>query len=237
MNISILYEDSDVIAINKPSGLLVHSDGRGNEETVIDWILEKYPEVEEVGETQIMSDGSIIVRPGIVHRLDAETSGVLLIAKTEDGFADLKAQFQTRSIKKEYRAFVYGVMKKDHEIINRPIGRSKSDIRLYSAQRGARGTLREAITEYTVLKRGKEYTYLSLSPHTGRTHQLRVHMKAVNYPIVCDRLYAAKYPRALGFERLALHALSITFQTLHGEQMTIEAPFPDDFRKAITSFK
>lgn len=234
MHIPILYEDKDIVAINKPSGLIVHSDGRADEMTLVDWVIDNYPEAIDVGEPTILSDGTVVPRPGIVHRLDAETSGVLLIARSQDAFVDLKAQFQTRTITKEYRAFVYGVLKKPHDIINRRIGRSKTDIRRYSAQRGARGVLREAITEYRVLQANSECSYLALFPKTGRTHQLRVHMKAINHPIVCDRLYAPNNPTALGFERLALHAHKIEFVAAGGVHTYIEAPLPEDFKKALT---
>lgn len=237
MKIDILYEDDDIAAVDKPSGLMVHADGRREEMTVADWVLERYPQARDVGEPQRLSDGSTVARPGIVHRLDAETSGVLLIAKTQEGFAHLKEQFQNRTIGKEYRAFAWGVMKGDRGIIDRPIGKSRSDFRLYSAQRFARGQMRDAVTEYRVLQRGAEHTYLSLAPKTGRTHQLRVHLKAINHPIVCDALYAPKRPCALGFSRLALHAHTISFTTPSGKKISVESPLPEDFQRALTLMK
>jgi 23S rRNA pseudouridine1911/1915/1917 synthase len=139
MDIEILYEDQDVIAINKPSGLVVHSDGRTKEKTVVDWFVYKYPESKGVGEHFVDKDGKEVDRSGIVHRLDRETSGVLLLAKTQKGFENLKSQFQTRDIEKEYHAFVYGKVKLDSGTIDRPIGRSGKDFRKKTAQRGSRG--------------------------------------------------------------------------------------------------
>lgn len=232
MKIPILYEDDDVVFIDKPSGVLVHDDGKNNEPTVVDWVVAHYPEASGVGEPQMLSNGMMVERPGIVHRLDADTSGVLVIAKNEDAFVHLKSVFQEREATKIYRAFVYGVVKKDHDVINRPIGKSRTDPRLWSAQRGARGVMRDAVTEYTVLSRGAEHSYLELHPKTGRTHQIRVHLKAVNHPVVCDGLYAPKQRPALGFSRLALHAYRLTLILPSGGEKTVEAPLPEDFLDA-----
>ena len=229
----IIFENKDLVIINKPSGLVVHSDGKTEEPSVADWLLEKYPEIKEVGEPWETPAGKIIYRPGIVHRLDRETSGVLVVAKTQASFLYLKDLFQARAIKKIYHAFVYDEVKQDEGVIDRPIARSKKDFRLWSAQRGARGAAREALTRFAVLKRNGEASYLEIRPETGRTHQIRVHFKAINHPIVCDRLYAPKRSPILGFERLALHAKSIEFKGLDGKEIKVEAPLPSDFQKAL----
>ena len=227
MEIEILYEDKDYLIIDKPSGLMVHSDGRSNEQTLVDWVLENYPEMESVGEK---------FRGGLVHRLDRETSGVLALAKNQKAFEHLKNQFQERKIQKVYKAFVYGIVKEDREVIDRPIGRSQK-FGLWSAQRGTRGKEREAITEYKVLRRGGGYSFLELQPKTGRTHQIRVHLKAINYPVVCDKLYASKSECALGFERLALHAESLEFEGLNGNKIKVISPLPGDFIEAQEQLK
>ena len=224
-DIKIIFENDEVIAVDKPAGLVAHSDGKTNEPTLSDWVLEKYPEIKDVGEPAIY-DGKEIARPGIVHRLDRETSGVIVIAKTQQSFLNLKKQFQEREIKKTYNAFIYGALKEEKGTINRPIGKSKSDFRRWSAQRGARGELREAVTNYKVLKKNKDFTYIEISPKTGRTHQIRVHFKAINYPIVCDKLYAPKHARALSFERLALHSRSLTFTLLNDEKSRLRQIYP-----------
>jgi len=231
--ITILYEDKDMVVINKPAGLIVHPDGKRKEESVTDWMHSHYPESENVGEPIILSSGEKILRPGIVHRIDRETSGALILAKTQEAFLSLKQQFQDRDIAKEYHSFVYGAMPKKEDVINRPIGRSRNDFRQWSAQRGARGTLRDAVTGYTVLKAGKEASFVKVEPKTGRTHQIRVHFKAINHPVVCDSLYAPKQKPVLGFSRLALHARSIEFTNLLGKSQQITAPYPEDFQKAI----
>ncbi|MFZ2038952.1 MAG: RluA family pseudouridine synthase [Minisyncoccia bacterium] len=244
MKIPILYEDKDIAIINKPAGLMVHPDGKskparpndsghsGGEKTLVDWVLQKFPATKKVGEPITLTDGTVIIRPGIVHRLDKETSGVMIVAKTKAGFEFYKDKFQNREMKKVYHAFVWGEVKEDDGKINRPIGRSSTDFRLYSAQRGARGEIREALTEYNVLFRGKGYSFVSAMPRTGRTHQIRVHFKAVNHPIIGDALYAPKYRKALGFKRVALHSYAINFIDRQGKEITVKAPDPEDFKIA-----
>lgn len=231
-DIKIIFENDEVLAVDKPAGLVVHSDGKTDEPTLTDWVLEKYPEMENVGEPAMYNDKEI-ARPGVVHRLDRETSGVMVLAKTQESFLNLKEQFQERKTKKIYNAFVYGALKEEKGTIDRPIGKSKSDFRRWSAQRGARGVMREAVTDYKILQKNKDFTYVEVSPKTGRTHQIRVHFKAISYPVVCDKLYAPKHACGLGFDRLALHARSLSLSLISGENVTIEADLPEDFQKAV----
>ncbi len=237
MNIPVLYEDADTLAVNKPSGLVVHRDGRTNELTLADWISETHPGIVGVGEPLILSDGTRIDRPGIVHRLDRETSGVLIIAKNQESFLRLKEQFQTRRVAKTYHAFVHGELRSASGVVERPIGRSASDFRKWSAQRGARGELREATTEYTVLARGKGFSFVEVRPKTGRTHQIRVHFKAVNHPVVCDPLYGGKLGCGLGLTRLALHASRIEWGSASGERIVVDSPLPEDFVRARSALE
>ena len=240
MKIKVLYEDSGILAIDKPSGILVHPDQRSKDKTIQDLFLKKYPKLE------------------IVHRLDRETSGVMLLAKNKKAHEFLKKQFMGREVKKVYNAIVSGSVKNDHGIINKPIGRSPSDFRRHLAGRGARGTLREAITEYKVLKRFKTscvqnfsrftlkgsdtaknfkhtapFTYLEVKPKTGRTHQIRAHMKFLNHPVACDTLYNPKGACPKGFSRLALHAKSIEFKNLKNKTIKIESPLPAEFKRMV----
>ncbi|MBP9715136.1 MAG: RluA family pseudouridine synthase [Candidatus Pacebacteria bacterium] len=238
MKIKILYEDSNILVIDKPSGIVVHPDGRTKERTISDWVIENYPKLKGVGEP-ITFDGQELDRPGIVHRLDRETSGVLVIVKNAKAFAHFKKQFMDRQVKKVYHAIVSGFLKNDHGVINKPIGRSPSDFRRRLAGRGARGELREAITEYKVLKRfidknGEKFSYIEVMPKTGRTHQIRVHMKFLSHPIVCDKLYAPKNPCPKGLSRMALHASSILFKDLKNKIIKIESPLPLEFKKILS---
>tara|TARA_B100000745_G_scaffold110507_1_gene70937 strand:+ start:2944 stop:3690 length:747 start_codon:yes stop_codon:yes gene_type:complete len=234
---TIIFEDDDILIIDKPAGLVVHGDGRTEEPSVADWVLENYPELKEVGEPWMNQEGQMIPRPGIVHRLDRNTSGVMVLAKTQEVFEFLKEQFQERNVKKTYRAWVYGAMKEDEGEIDRPIGKSKKDFRKWSAQPGSRGEQREAHTAWRLLETreegGEKYSLLELRPTTGRTHQLRVHLKAIHHPIVCDKLYAPRRKCTFGFGRLALHAHTITLLAKGNKEQKFEAPLPADF-KAIS---
>lgn len=261
MKIDILYEDKDLMVLDKPAGIAVHGDGKNKKEkTLADWILENYPKLEKIGEpmeVEYKGEKIKISRPGIVHRLDKETTGALLVAKNPKTFLSLKEQFQKHKVKKSYRAFVYGFVTDPKAslatgkkgIINAPIGRSPNDIRAYTAGRGAKDPVREAITEYIILKKFSDtkdeedrkkqehqFTYIEAYPKTGRTHQIRVHMRYINHPVVSDPIYKGSKEKALGMNRLALHAHSITFTLQNGEQKTVESPLPVDFKKVIKSY-
>jgi len=232
MKIKVLYEDANILAIDKPSGISVHPDGRTKEKTITDWVLKNYPKMKNVGEP--LGD---ILRPGVVHRLDRDTSGVLILAKNQKTHQFLKKQFMDRGVKKVYHAIVSGSVKNDHGILNNPIGRSPSDFRRYLAGRGARGTLRDAVTEYKVLKRFEDkkvkFTYLEVKPKTGRTHQIRVHMKYLNHPVVCDSLYNPDGPCPKDIKRMALHAVSIEFTDMKGKVVKVESKLPPEFQKVL----
>jgi len=259
MKIKVLYEDSNILVIDKPSGIAVHGDGRSKKKTITDWVLKNYPKMERVGEPmhiinmhqvkslkvhkvknkkeyQSSSPNLItILRPGIVHRLDRDTSGVLLLAKNQKTYEFLKDQFKNRKIKKTYNAIVSGWVKDDRGIINKTIGRSPKDFRRYLSGRGARGEMREAITRYKVIKRIKikifssKFTYLEIYPKTGRTHQIRVHMKFLNHPIACDSLYNPRGICPSKIKRLALHASSIEFKDLKDKVVKVQSPLPKEF--------
>jgi len=261
MNIKILFEDKNVLAIDKPAGVMVHSDGKTKTKTIADWLLLNYPAIKNVGEPFIIErEGGKkekILRPGIVHRLDKETSGILLVAKNQKTFLFLKEQFQNHKIKKVYKAFVYGyvsdpkasLLTSKRGIIDVPIGRSQKDIRAYTAGRGARPPLRDAVTEYVVLNKftdtnnndkkkevEHQYSYVEAYPKTGRTHQIRVHMRYINHPVVSDPIYRGAKDLSLGMKRLALHANFITFSLPSGELKTVESPLPTDFKNVIKTY-
>ena len=227
--IVILFEDETMLVINKPAGLIVHTDGRTDEPSVVAWIRERYPNIEGVGESSVVFGGIVIDRPGIVHRLDRDTSGVLVIAKTKDAFLHLKRQFQTRAVLKTYLAFVHGSFREREGDIDLPIGRSKNDFRKWATGMDAREPARPAHTHYEVVAERRDAACVKLMPKTGRTHQIRVHMDAIGHPVVGDKRYAPTRSAILGFTRLALHAQILSIETPNGEQCTFEAPLPDDF--------
>ena len=216
----ILYEDSEIVAVAKPAGLITHSDGRTKEATAEDWFNEKYK----------------VEGAGYVHRLDRDTSGVLVFAKNAIAYEFLRKAFHDRDIKKTYLAVVYGVPKEKSGIIDFDIGRSRQNFRLRSAQPKAKGRLRDALTRYEVIGEVEGYSLLKLSPETGRTHQIRVHLKAIHHPIVCDPLYAPNHKPALGIKRLALHASTLDIPLPSGGRTLITAPIPDDLAPALAHF-
>ena len=236
MDITLLYEDADIVAIDKPSGLMTHPDGRTKAMTASDWFAKTYPASSTVGETQRLQNGEEILRPGVVHRLDTDTSGVLIFAKTPGAHAFYKEVFQNHTAKKTYLAFVYGVPKEKKGTIEFAIGRSAQDFRLRSAQPKAKGTLREAITKWEVISDIKTHSLMKVMPETGRTHQIRVHLKAIHHPIVCDPLYAPNHPANLGFNRLGLHAYQLTIPLMGGGDMTLTSPVPVDLAPALKKF-
>ena len=260
-NIKILFEDKNVLVIDKPAGIMVHSDGKTKTKTISDWLLLNYPSIKNVGEPFIIErEGGKkekILRPGIVHRLDKETSGALIIAKNQKTFLFLKDQFQNHKVKKVYKAFVYGYVSDPKAslatgkrgVINVPIGRSQKDIRAYTAGRGAREPLKDAVTEYIILNKftdtknadnkkdpEHQYSYVEAYPKTGRTHQIRVHMRYINHPVVSDPIYRGAKDLSLGMKRLALHAHFVTFYLPSGELKQVEAPLPADFKKVIKTY-
>jgi len=240
MTPTILFENNDVIVINKSVGLLVHEDEETTAaETVAGWAVSYFPAIAGVGEPGHSPHGKLLERSGVVHRLDRDTSGVLVLAKHQSAYEWLKQQFHDRLVKKEYRAFVYGRVHDRWGTIDRPIGRSAKDFRLRSAQKGAKGLLRSAVTDYERIGVGEygeeSFSYLKLIPKTGRTHQLRVHLKAIDRPIVGDVLYAPTFTERsnnLGFERLALHAHVLELSLPGGEEERFVAPVPQQFEEA-----
>lgn len=236
MDVSIIYEDNDVLVINKPAGLIVHSDGRTSEPSVAEWVLTHYPQMASVGEPWTSPQGEVVLRPGIVHRLDRDTSGVMILAKTPEAYAFLKEQFQGRTTEKVYRAFTYGHPSSDHGTIEAEIVRIRSmPPRWGAARAGEDKKHRAAVTDWRVLARAtdpetnEKVALMEARPKTGRTHQIRVHFKHFGHPVVCDKLYANGRPCLIGFSRQALHASSLSINLPSGDRRTFEAPLPEDF--------
>lgn len=233
-DIKIIYEDGDIVVVNKQAGLLVHNiekDKSGEHATSLtEWSLEKYPDIADVGEDKS--------RPGIVHRLDKDTSGVLIVAKNQKSFEYLKSLFQNRQVIKKYIALIDGELKDDKGVIDLPIGRSASDFRKKLASEKAEGLLREAVTEYKVLERLGKYTLVEVYPKTGRTHQIRVHFKALGNPVACDSLYGGrKMVCPAGLTRHFLHANFLEFNLPSGPRVKLEADLPEDLDKTLKELR
>ena len=220
--LSILYEDADVVAIDKPAGMVVHAGAGVHSGTVVNALLHRFAALSEVG-------GAL--RPGIVHRLDRYTSGVLLVAKNDAAHHALAAQFSGRRIEKVYLALVHGVLKQDTGRIERPISRDPVH-RTRMTARLPEG--RAAWSEYRVLRRFDRFTYVEVRIGTGRTHQIRVHLSSIGHPVAGDPLYGA--PRDPEHARYFLHAHRIRFASpSDGEQVTVESPLPKDLEDWLAS--
>ncbi len=222
--ISIIYKDDNLIALSKPAGMLVHpspfSKKSEGQKTVADWLKKHYPEVGSVGDKPEE-------RPGIVHRLDRETSGVLIVARNQKTFGYLKKLFQEHKIKKTYLALLWGRLE-GRGVVDSLIGLKPGTVRRVTRGKNLK-MVKEAITEYKVLKNleksGEEFTLVELTPKTGRTHQLRVHMKSLNRPVVGDAVYGPK-SNPFGLSRQFLHAKSIEFTKPDGGRLKLEADLP-----------
>lgn len=230
--ISVITETKDALVVNKPAGLIVHSDGRTEEPNLCDWIMNEYPDIAGVGEPIQREGKEDIPRPGIVHRLDRETSGVLVIARTQKAYRHIKQQFKEREVKKQYDVFVYKEITNPTFTVDDTIGRSSGDdFRKYSVPPYIRGEPRPAQTDFVVQEATSKATYLSAYPKTGRTHQIRVHMKSIHHPIICDSLYASGKECFWGLNRQALHARRITFQLPDGQSIGAEVDLSTDLKR------
>ena len=224
MHIPVIFEDNNILVIDKPSGIVVHPFDFSDEETVADFLHEHSPSMFSIKNEITLQDGRTIPLGGIVHKLDRDTSGVLVVAKNQKTFDELREQFTNQEIKKTYVALVEGMVEKDSFTIDAPLGRSKKDYKQSTNPENPRGALREAVTEVTVLKRHTDMTHVELKPLTGRTHQLRAHMSSIGHPIVGDIAYGAMSKDS----RIMLHAQSLTCN-VNGEQKTFASPIPNEF--------
>lgn len=247
----IIFEDDNYLVINKPAGLAVHGGGNIKEPTLADFLIERYPDIKDVGDDPI--------RPGLVHRLDKEVSGLMVIAKNNETFLHLKNQFKDRDIHKEYVALVHGKIANDYGEIDFPIKRSREGYKMAAMPHNTvdllsrrnptdrdQGNLegmfkaREASTEYTVLKRFINYTLLQVRIKTGRTHQIRVHFFALGHPLVGDNLYFNKKSKVqnkkIDLGRIFLAANKLSFKDLAGETKDFSLDMPpvlSDFLKTL----
>jgi RluA family pseudouridine synthase len=231
---AVIFENKYLIALNKPTGLITHSDGRTIEPSVAEWVAGHYPVLRGIGEPWVSPQGEVVQMNGVVHRLDRATSGVLLVAKSNEIFTYLRGEFKARRVEKVYRAIVYGHMEKDEGRIVAEIDRTTTVPKRWYAKLCEESNIRAAVTDWNVLSRGvdeagERYTYVEARPKTGRTHQIRVHFAFVGYPLVSDHLYASDRVPMLGFTRPALHAYSISLVLPNHEKLSYCAPLPPDF--------
>ena len=217
--IPIVYEDDDIMVVDKPAGLVVHGGPGITGPTLVDALLAMRPSIASVGDDP--------KRPGIVHRLDADVSGVLIVAKTDRAFVALKEQFKKRTVKKIYTALVSGAVSRDEATIDFPIGRSRRAGRMAARPAGAEG--KDARTHYEVVKRFPNATLVRIEIETGRTHQIRAHFFALGHPIIGDRLYRIKKQHIKTHQsRLLLHATAITFGDMNNNEQTVLSKVPNE---------
>jgi len=227
MNFKVIYEDKDVLVVDKPAGVVVFPEGQTVGGTLVEALIENYPELSAVGEAP---------RYGIVHRLDKDTSGVLLVAKSAEALIFLQKQFKNREVEKKYVCLVEGVMENDSGTIETLIARAKGDPRKQRAYStiNAPASAREAITEYKVLEKFKDYTLLEVEIKTGRRHQIRCHFSYLKHPVAGDKLYAFKnsiIPE--GLTRQFLHAQKLKIQLPNGKIHEFISELPEDLKQVI----
>ncbi len=219
--LDVVYEDADLAVINKPKGMVVHPAPGNPNGTLVNALLYRFRTLSETGgET----------RPGIVHRIDKLTSGLLVVAKNDFTHEALAGQFAAHTAHREYMCIVHGNLKEDSGTVDAPIGRHKTDRKRMAVTEDGR----RAVTHWRVLERFGTETLLDVSLETGRTHQIRVHMAYIKHPIVGDEVYGSAAPK-LGLNGQALHGYRLTFtHPRTGETMTFTAPLPEDFKTALT---
>lgn len=219
--LEILYEDKDIIVVNKPKGMVVHPANGNPDGTLVNAIM-------SICKDSLSGIGGEI-RPGIVHRLDKNTSGAIIIAKNDKAHINLSEQLKNHEIKKTYIALVRGVVKENNATINMPIGRSKKDRKKMDVDKNGK----EAITHFKVLKRFSDCTLLEINIETGRTHQIRVHLSHIGYPIIGDDVYS-NGKNKWNIEGQCLHAKSLDFKhPITKKEMHIEAELPEYFKKIL----
>ncbi len=226
ISLNVVYEDESLLVINKPAGIVVHPGAGNRSGTLVNALLGRNMSLSSVGGP---------ARPGVVHRLDKDTSGLLLVAKNNEAHRLLQAQFASRTLSKTYTALVWGRVEFEEGSIDQPIGRHPKVYNKMAVERTDAGKI--ALTRYRVLERFPHATLLEVKPHTGRTHQIRVHLAHIGYPVVGDTLYG-RSPQEASFGRHALHASKI--QLIHPKSdklMVFESPLPDDFRKIIEKLR
>ena len=226
MDLDSLYEDNDVILINKPKGMVVHPAAGHVDDTLVNGLMHHCQ--------GNLSGINGIMRPGIVHRIDKDTTGVLVVCKNDNAHNSLAEQLKVHSITRRYRAIVHGRLKASEGTVDAPIGRNEKD-RLKQAINEKNG--KPAVTHYRVLESFKNYTYIECQLETGRTHQIRVHMSSLGHPVVGDELYGpAKCPFAL--EGQTLHAMVLGFDhPSTGEYVEFTAPLPEYFEKLLEKLR
>lgn len=252
IKLKIIYEDNDVIVIDKPAGLSVHPRQDKNglpllseiDSTLVSGLLTYYPAIATIGDPSTSSGQAPLLRPGLVHRLDKDTSGVMIIAKNQNSFDWLKKQFKERLTTKKYLALVHGRLKKKQGEIKNLLTRATENPTKQKVSKEGK----EAITQYKVIEEFKNYSFIEATPQTGRLHQIRVHLAHLGHPVAGDAKYGDKRLPILpglsrpltpersngGRARQFLHAASLEITLLNGERKTFQAPLPNELLAVLS---
>ena len=227
--LDILYEDDDLIVVNKPKGMVVHPAPGHYSGTLVNALMYHCKDS--------LSGINGVLRPGIVHRIDRDTTGSLVVAKTDAAHNSLSQQLKDHTINRRYRAIVHGNLRLDEGVIDAPIGRHPQDRKKMAVLRPGQGTSRDAVTHYTVLERFGQYTYIECRLETGRTHQIRVHMASIGHPVLGDAVYGPK-KAPFSLEGQTLHAMVLGFiHPTTGQYMEFQAPLPDYFERLLAKMR
>ena len=224
--LKIIFKDKNIIVINKKAGIQVHPSHNEKNNTIINGIINHFPEIIEVHDDSI--DGKF--RPGIVHRLDKDTTGIMVIARNKKAFNELKKIFKDRMIEKKYVAICQGIFSEKEGTIEKPIARSSSYRKQVIARKNTKTTIRKAVTNYKVAKEFKKYSLVEVFPKTGRMHQIRIHLASIGCPVVGDSIYGD----GLLAKRQLLHAKELRFK-LFGKKYAFSAPIPRDFKEFLAN--
>ena len=219
LGLEIIYEDSDVAVVNKPKGMVVHPGAGNQEDTLVHGLLYELDDLATING---------VIRPGIVHRIDKDTTGLLMIAKNDMAALALAEQLKNHSCKRRYQALVYGIFAESKGKINAPIGRDPEDRKKMAVSK----TGKQAVTHFTVLKRFKDFTLIECELETGRTHQIRVHMSYIGHPIVGDKVYGRR--KVIGDQGQFLHAKLIGFKHPRTQEwMEFDSELPEYFKEFL----
>jgi len=248
--LDVVYEDSNIIVLNKQSGISVHPSVNEPNKTLVNALIAKYPDIKNVGDSSTSLEQENL-RPGIVHRLDKDTSGLLVVARNQNTFEFLKNEWQEGRVIKKYLALVWGHFKSEEGRVESELARSPKDFRKRVVVKPGKNALvgKLAVTEYKVIKKLKDFSLVEVFPKTGRMHQIRVHMASTGHPVVGDKVYGKSKPARHasqgdaggevpeGLHRQFLHAYYLSFSLPSGKGLALEADLPNDLKQVLTKLE
>lgn len=234
VKLDIIFENRDFLIINKPAGLVIHPVKSLAEKTLVGLLIDYCPAINNVDDPARV--GQINLRPGIIHRLDKDVSGLLLVCKTQEAFNYFKKEFQNHCVIKEYLALVHGQPKKEKDIVSLALAKDNQG-KMTLAKSAHLEKIKESWTEFEVLEKFKNFTLLKVKIKTGRTHQIRIHLKSIGCPIVGDTLYKIKRKKSISLNRIFLHAFHLSFTDLDGQKHDFKIDLPKELKYFLEKIK